>query len=409
MVIVLAVMLVAAAALAGVASGARPCPPALAAAAAAAPTGSAATAAVPQGFVGVDTDGPLFGADTPVDFGRQITSMVSNGVESIRVAFSWADAQPYASWSNVPADQKVEFTDVNGRPYDFQNTDMIVGDTARERVSILPTVLYAAPWDARRNPNGVDTPKHVAPYAAFLTALISRYGPHGSFWTANPSIPKTPIRMWQIWNEPDLTYYWTQPFAPTYVALLKAAHQAIRRADPGAKVVLGALTNVAWQSIGSIYRIRGARNLFDIVAVNGFTKEPANVILYLRFMRSAMGRAGDGRKPLIATEVSWPSARGKISHRGYSFDTTEAGQARNLATLLPLLGENRVSLRLAGFYYYTWMSDEHRGATPFGYAGLLSFRNGKVAAKPALAAFRTGVLALEQCRSKGRYATSCIR
>jgi hypothetical protein len=407
--VLLAAALPAASVLAGAASGARSRPSRVAVTAASAThSRPAQVAAVPRGFVGVDTDGPLLGADTPIDFGRQLTSMVATGVQSIRVAFSWAQAQPYASWADVPADQKVQFTTVDGRPYDFQTTDMIVGAAARDHVAILPTVLYAAPWDARRNPDGVDTPKKVGPYAAYLTALISRYGPHGSFWAANPSVPRTPIREWQIWNEPNQSYYWKQPFARTYVELLEAAHQAIRRADPGAKVVLGALTNIAWQALGSVYLQRGARNLFDIVSVNGFTRQPANVILYLQFMRSAMARSGDGSKPLIATEVSWPSAQGKVKH-GFNFDTTEAGQARDLAQVLPLLGEDRVSLHLAGFYYYTWMGDEHRGAGPFGYAGLLSFRNGKVAAKPALAAFRKGALALEQCRSKGRYATSCIK
>ena len=43
--------------------------------------------------------------------------------------------------------------------------------------------------------------------------------------------------MWQIWNEENLTYYWHQPFASSYISLLRAAHNAIKRADPGAKVM----------------------------------------------------------------------------------------------------------------------------------------------------------------------------
>ena len=95
----------------------------------------------------------------------------------------------------------------------------------------------------------------------------------------------------------------------------------------GAKVVLGALTNVAWKSIGQIYRIGGARSLFDVASVNGFTQLPADVILYMRFTRNAMIHFKDGHKPLLATEVSWPSAQGK-SRQKFDFDTTEAGQAR---------------------------------------------------------------------------------
>jgi hypothetical protein len=363
--------------------------------------------AVPAGFVGMDTDGPVLDASTSIDFGRQLDSMVANGVESIRVAFSWAAAQPYSSWADVPVDQEAQFFTVAGRPTSFSNTDSIVGGAARRHISVLPTVLYAPSWDAIANPDGVAYPDRAAPYAAYLTALIGRYGPNGSFWKRNPNIPKMAIRSWQIWNEPNLSFYWKQPFAKSYVALLRIAHSAVKRADPGARVVLGALTNTAWKSLGQVYKA-GGRSSFDVASVNGFTQEPTNVILYLRFTRNAMARFGDRLKPLLATELSWPSARGQTKAQ-FNFDTTETGQARNIAALMPLLGQDRVSLRLAGFYYYTWMGAEDKGNGPFDFAGLLRFHDGKVTAKPALAAFRRGVLALEQCKHKGSVATTCIK
>jgi hypothetical protein len=369
---------------------------------------TAAPAAVPQGFVGVDVDGPMFGPDTTINFGNQLKTMVTNGVQSIRVAFSWAAAQPYKTDANVPADQASEFTDVGGVPTSFQVTDMIVGDAAREHLTVLPTVLYTPQWDAIDNPSGVDTPKHYGPYAAYLTALIGRYGPRGSFWRANPRLPKIPIRSWQIWNEPNLSYYWKQPFAASYVSFLRTARAAIKKADPGAQVVLGALTNTAWKSLGQIYRIKGARSQFDVVSVNGFTKIPANVMLFMLFVRHAMSRFGDGAKPLLATEISWPSAKGH-TRDSYDFITTQAGQARNIAKLLPLIGQARLALHLIGFYWYTWMGDEKANTSAFNFSGLEGFHDGKVTTKPALAAFKTAALALEGCKRKGLLATSCIR
>ncbi|HTU98132.1 MAG TPA: hypothetical protein VMF14_19935 [Solirubrobacteraceae bacterium] len=363
---------------------------------------------VPQGFVGVDVDGPVFASDTSIDFPAQLKTMVSDGVQSVRVAFNWAAAQPYETDADVPAGQEDEFTDVGGVPTSFQFTDMVVGDAARERVTVLPTVLYAPPWDAITNPNGVAYPHKYGPYGSYLTALIGRYGPHGSFWRENPSIPKMPIRSWQIWNEPNLAYYWKQPFASTYVAMLRVAHAAIKKADPGAKVILGALTNTAWKSLTQIYKVKGARNLFDIVSVNGFTKIPANVIEFMVFMRRSMARNGDAAKPLIATELSWPSAKGKTK-ANFDFITTQAGQATNLSKLLPLLGQDRLALRLDSFYWYTWMGQEDPNSGPFNYSGLLGFHNGNVTVKPALQAFKTGVLALEGCKRKGSVATRCIK
>ncbi|HUZ83868.1 MAG TPA: hypothetical protein VMU66_04185 [Gaiellales bacterium] len=308
----------------------------------------------------------------------------------------------------MPAANTAQFTDVGGRPYDFQLTDEIVGAAARARISVLPTVLYAPEWDAVQNPAGVAFPRTYGPYAAYLTALIGRYGPHGSFWSANPGLPRMPIRAWQVWNEENLAYYWRQPFARTYAQFLRVAHAAIKRADPGANVVLGALTNAAWHSLGQLYRVPSARRLFDVVAVNGFTKRPAYVIVYLQLMRRAMDHFHDGAKPLLATEVSWPSALGHVSS-GFDFDTTQAGQARNLATLLPMLGAQRRALGLTGFYWYTWIGAEQAGAQPFDYAGLERYSGGQVIAKPALRAFTIAALALERCRRKGVVATGCIR
>jgi hypothetical protein len=355
----------------------------------------------------MDIDGPLFDLTSPLDLGNQMTSMVTDGVQSVRVAFNWAAAQPYASMADVPADRQGEFVPgPDGRPIDYSVTDQIVGNAAAHGLTVLPTLLYTAPWDAQSEP-GIAIPKDNGPFAQFAAAMVQRYGPQGTFWTSNPSIPKVPVRMWQIWNEPNISYYWPQPFAKSYVGLLKAAHDAIKQADPKAKVVTGALTNFAWRALSEIYGVSGARKLFDVVAVNGFTATPADVILYWRFTRRAMAHYHDGGKPLLATEVSWPSAHGQ-SPQKETFSTTEKGQAKNVTGILSLAARWRTRLHLAGFYYYTWIDAERRGEPVFAFAGLQRLTSGgQVRVKPALKAFRTSALAIEHCRAKGDTATSC--
>jgi hypothetical protein len=217
--------------------------------------------------------------------------------------------------------------------------------------------------------------------------------------------------MWQIWNEPNIRAFWSQqPYAQTYVALLKAAHAAIKGADPGAKVVLAGLPNFSWVALGRIYKVRGASSLFDIVAIHPYTKQPQGVITILTKVRTVMQQFGDSRKPMVADEISWPSSQGKTRHTtGFDFATTEAGQAHNLGVLLPLLGQERVALRLAGFYYYTWVGSEHPNALAFDYAGLLRLTAGKLTEKPAFDVFRRDALALERCRQKAAIATRCTK
>jgi hypothetical protein len=366
----------------------------------------AATHPVPQGFVGVDVDGPLIATGTHINLADQMRGMVSAGVQSIRVAFNWAAAEPYPSLADIPAAQQAQYTVIDGVPVDFAQTDAIVGDAARRHLTVLPTILYAPGWDGVSNPGGVDFPRTPGPYAAYAAALVGRYGPHGSFWSSHPSIPKVPITEWQIWNEPDLPYYWHQPFESGYTALLRAAHASIKRADPSAKVVLGSLTNRAWVSLAQLEHEPGFSHLFDIAAVNAFTELPANVILYMRYFRRALDRYGNRSTPLLATELSFPSAVGR-SDGSYDFDTTQAGQARDIAALLPMLGAEYRSLNIVGFDYYTWMSAEANHAPPFDFAGLLAEEGGQVHVKPALAAYRRGVLNLEGCARKGPLATEC--
>jgi len=125
-------------------------------------------------------------------------------------------------------------------------------------------------------------------------------------------------------------------------------------------------------------------------------------------VRHAMSRSGDGAKPLMATEISWPSAKGETNAK-FDFITTQAGQARNISTLLPLIGQQRLSLHLSAFYWYTWMGQEDPNTGPFNFSGLLGFHNGNVTVKPALQAFKTAALTLEGCKRKGAVATSCIK
>jgi polysaccharide biosynthesis protein PslG len=367
-----------------------------------------ASARVPKGFVGLMPAPPIF--NRGVNLGHQLDVMVASGVESLRVEFDWNAAQPYAKESDVPAAKRKNFTIIGGVPTSFASTDGIVGLAAKRGLSILGVVLVTPTWAAGTHlPATYNLPASNSTYAHFLTALVQRYGPNGSFWREHPTIKPVPIRMWQIWNEPNLQLYWPDtPFAPGYVAMLSAAHAAIKDADPGAKVVLAGMPNFVWDDLATIYAVHGARRLFDAVAVHPFTSQPAGVITILQKVRDVMNKNGDSRKPMLATEVSWPSSVGKSS-QSFGFETTEAGQASRVAALLPTLASDRKRLGLSGFYWYTWVGRELRGDKSFSFAGLFRLRNNKFVAKPAYTSFRRAALSIEGCKVKSSVATRCAR
>lgn len=351
-------------------------------------------------------DGPVLRPG--VDLAQQVDLAVSAGVESLRVSLSWAATQPVRSFAALPPAYRHAFTDAGGVPTSFGWFDRVVSAAAARHLSLLPVVLSTPGW-ANRDQGPAVPPVSESTYGSFLSALVHRYGPSGRFWSSHPSLPRVPIRSWQIWNEPDFPRYWSvQPFAPSYVKLLAVAHAAIKAADPGAQVVLAGLPEFSWQYLAQIYAVAGARSDFDVAAIHPYTARPPGVITILDRVRAVMDRAGDSAKPILATEIAFPSSAGRAPPQ-FGVGTTEAGQAQLMGRLLPLLAVNRTRLNLSGFYWYTWMGDETSARTPYGfdYAGLLKYVSGQVSVKPALSVFSRGALAMEGCRRKGASAAQC--
>lgn len=368
---------------------------------------------VPFGFVGVDVDYPVW-PNGEVDLGQQLDKMVASGVDSVRAVLDWSDAQPYAKWSEVPSDERGQFVNVGGVPTNFTEIDALVAQTAQRGMTLLPIVIYAPPWDGVSFRGGqTAVPRTPGPYAAFVRALVLRYGRKGSFWRDNPQIPKLPVEMWEIWNEPDVYSFWPEdgiPWTKGYIPLLREAHAAVKGADPTAKVVLAGLANYSWLDLRRIVR-HGGRGLFDMVDIHPFTKTPQGVITILSLARQVLNAAGLRHTPIVAGEVSWPSSQGQHPIRvGFDIGTTEAGQARRISQVLPMFARDRSSLGLAGFDYYNWASLDRAGAEVFDFAGLFHFNPSdfEFTAKPAAAAFQAGALALEGCSSKGGVATQCL-
>jgi hypothetical protein len=341
-----------------------------------APAGAAAR--VPRSFFGVMADGPLLGGGA-VDLGSELRLMRSSGAGSVRLAVYWSDVEPQQG------------------TLDLSPLDAFVRAATRAHLEVLPVVLRAPAWALSNPSDPASPPRDPAAYGRFLAALVARYGPHGSFWAANRSLPRRPVRSWQVWNEPDITKYWSVSgaWAPGYVRLLRAARAALRRADPHARVVLAGLTNRSWIDLREVYAAGGGR-LFDVAAAHPFSRRVANVVKIVGLVRREMSAHGDAGKPLLLTELSWSSGAGHSTFN-YGWETSERGQAARVRSALAALAARRVRDRIAGIYWYTWLSPAIGDADSFDYGGLRRLDgSGRPVSKPALAAFRTEARRLER-------------
>ena len=324
-----------------------------------------ASAKVPRDWLGVMVDGPM--TDPAFDAGDEWQRLGDSGAGHVRAEFYWPRAQP----SGPDA-------------VDFAASDAVVLAAAREGLGVLPVVRGTPRWAGA---NVASPPRRTA-FAGYLRVLVARYGPSGTLWDEHPELRPRPIRQWQIWNEPNLDVYWSkQPFARSYVKLLRTARRALRTADGGARMVLAGLPNRSWTALRSIYRA-GGKGAFDAVALHPYTGKPGHVVKLVRLARREMARYRDGRKPVWITELSWPATKG--THRSTGFETSNAGQAKRLRRTLRLLAAERRRLRIERVYWYTWLSVE-QGSNAFGWSGLRRVRAGQRVSAPALQAFvRTG-------------------
>jgi len=346
---------------------------------------SAQAAPAPRGFFGVMADGVLMTRDD-ASFAHEFAVMKASGVESVRPVVYWADMQPEAHG-----------------PILFGSLDRLMGEAARNGISVLPVVLRAPAW-AREHPRDIAShPKDPADYAAFLTALVGRYGPNGTFWSEHPDIPASPQRTWEVWNEPNLQRYWSPSIvrsrasARAFVRLTNAASSALRRADPGARVVLssfgeGGPENTSWDAIRRVFRAGLKASAFDAVAGHPFSGRVANVLKIVRFERAEFARHGAARKPMIISELSWPSAKGKTNNFTTGFETTEKGQAAKLRQAYTALLKVHRRYRIESVYWSTWLTTDCCSSNNFDWSGLRKVNrrhpSGSPISKPALRAFR---------------------
>jgi hypothetical protein len=332
-----------------------------------------AGAKVPRGFMGMVAGAEI--AHHPDRVPGQLASMARNGVRSVKTEFSWSRIEPEEGG------------------FDWSEPDAMVRAAAENRLPLMPTVVGAPAWTspplAARE--GVHHPHDPSDYGRFLTRLVARYGPDGTFWADNPDVPKRPIRTWEIWNEPDIPYYWRSPWVRPYVALLKAAHRALHRADPGARIVLAGLTNRSWRDLNRLYRA-GAKRYFDVASIHPYTQRPRNAVRTMGLVRAVMRRHHDARTPVWVTELSWTSGKrhmtGAHTRQPYFLNTTPRGQAAKLRAGYLALARARRRLHIGRVYWYTWLSRDRSHDYPFDWSGLLRVRGGSFRAKPALASYR---------------------
>jgi hypothetical protein len=268
----------------------------------------------------------------------------------------------------------------NPGEWNWQHFDRVFQEAGNRGLQVLP-VLWGTPnWAAVAGGFSYGVP-NMGAWEAFVFAAASRY--------------RGRVPMWEIWNEPDLSYFW-RGTPGQYAETLARAYQQIKRADPNASVLLGGLAQGGGANSVFLQQI-----LSDPVNPAGYFFDYHNVHSNFRYMDWIVSQIQNNRailssygfpKPVVVTEASYTSNPSYQSLVGYQ--DGEAGQARYLSDALRTIVGQGVPVAI-------WASLRD-GATvdPYAQSGLART---DLSAKPSFFAFQQVAQQAPATCSTGQY------
>lgn len=223
---------------------------------------------------------------------RQVQAL---GATHLVQVFAWHDIQP------SPARWDWEYSDWLVRATEYYNLKIIARLDKPPAWAVDDATALSAP------------PRKVNDYAEFARRVAQRY--------------RGKIAAYVIWNEPNLAMEWgnQKPNARAYAELLRAASQAIRAADPDARIIAAALAPTNENSdraqddrafLRELYAA-GARDAFDALGAHPYAfalppdaprdaNEGLNFARLLEW-RDIMAANGAAGKNIWITEFGYPT------------------------------------------------------------------------------------------------------
>jgi hypothetical protein len=220
-------------------------------------------------------------------------SMISEaGIEAVRVDFPWSVMQAQRS------------------TFDWREYDEMLFALQQHNLGVLAIVAWSPQW-ASVTPDQsqfwLAPPSDMRAYAKFVYELVNRY--HDS------------VRVWEFWNEPNISIYWKpSPDPVRFAEMQRLGYLAAKYADPTCVALLTGLANDEsqympqhiWyppeQFLQAVYTKIGG-GYFDAVGRHPYTHptwQGLDVLVQrVQAIRTVMAANGDGSKPLWLDEMGY--------------------------------------------------------------------------------------------------------
>lgn len=211
--------------------------------------------------------------------------------------------------------------------YDFRPYDELTDALANRGIR----ALYILDYSNRlyETEQSVRTEEGRQAFARFAAAAARRHRGRGV--------------LWELWNEPNISFWKPQPSADDYMALAKVVFPAVRRADPEAICVAPATSGIPMDFLESCFR-QGLLKLVDAITVHPYrNKPPETAAADIAALRALMARY-DRVLPVLSGEWGYSSV-------WKGFDAHRQGQ------YLPRQFLTNLSLGIPLSIWYDWHDD----------------------------------------------------
>jgi hypothetical protein len=246
---------------------------------------------------------------------------------------AWPDV-PFGAWRLH--DAYVRWVDLEPRrnEFNFTHLDKYVATAQQKHVKVL-LPLYASPqWASARptevsrtgTPGTAAEPADMEDWRNFVRTVATRY--------------KGRIEAYEIWNEPNLTMYWTGS-VKQLVDLSREAFRIIKSVDPDALLVLPACTSGNGPQFLDDFLKQGGGQYGDVIGYHFYVSGAPEAIVDMAAHVKDILRANHVDKPVWNTESGW--------HDPSPFPSDELGAAYVSRALIVAWAAG-----ISRFYWYSW-------------------------------------------------------
>ena len=183
-------------------------------------------------------------------------------------------------------------------------------------VNIFHGFSYTPAWLRPAGTTNSTPPSNPAKYPEYITFMVNRY--------------KGSIKHWGLWNEPNLSHFYSGTLDSYIQNLMLPGIDAIKAADPTAKVVVGELST-SGDDVGKLRTMlraitaAGKKDKVDVICHHSYDggDTASGRLADMDNLRNMIVAEGYGDKDFWCTETSWESD-----------DEGEAGQANQIIAFM---------------------------------------------------------------------------